>query len=331
MKKSGKLLLSILLTVTSSTSVCVARDFTSADLKKMTDAADYIVRQKPAASVLDSLLSTLPEMTLADALPLIDESMSLPYAAKIVDAIYMTDNLKKGYPLEEARDAISFTTHFPFRRPNSHDFKKLNDVFNSSNETLHKAYLAKMPFVFRNSGAMPELMALQPLISQKTADSPEKTEAIAVFDGYAPLAGGKQAPTVTLTDENGKEFRFSDYKGKTVVIDVWATWCHNCLKKMPDFIALRDTYSGDDRVVFLTVSIDRRSNHDRWLNSSAKQSIKGDNNLIAESDETSEFEKIYKIGGIPRYIVIGPDGNLAEAFAPGPGEDLKKLIDSTIE
>lgn len=300
------------------------------NINRIIEVADYIISHKPSELKTDSLVSILPLLSIDDVIAVVDSGMTDGQITKTVDAVHMVNNLKKGYTLEESRDGVSFTTLFPFRIPNALDIDKLKDIFNSDSEILHKTYLSKFQFLFRNCGALPGLLGLREVIENNVADCREKAVTLAVFDEYAQLKAGSVAPHAVFVDSYGTVHDFSEYSGCTVVIDVWATWCHNCLKKMPAMMEIRDDYADKGNVIFLTVSIDRRDKHDLWDRLSEKYSLHGVNNLIIDSDCQSEFEARYKIFGIPRYIVIGPDGRLVDAFAPGPGDELKKIIDSTL-
>ncbi|WP_456443157.1 TlpA family protein disulfide reductase [Caldithrix abyssi] len=66
-----------------------------------------------------------------------------------------------------------------------------------------------------------------------------------------------EAPAFTLNDLNGKEVSLSDFKGKVVFVNFWATWCPPCRKEIPAFIELIDKY-GDDGFVILGVAVDPR-------------------------------------------------------------------------
>lgn len=63
-----------------------------------------------------------------------------------------------------------------------------------------------------------------------------------------------KAPDFKLKTTNGKNIRLSDYKGKIVIIDFWATWCAPCRKGIPDLIDLQNEYK--DKVIVIGISLD---------------------------------------------------------------------------
>ena len=85
-----------------------------------------------------------------------------------------------------------------------------------------------------------------------TASQPARSEAA---EGVCS-AGAKLANlNLTLKDIHGKPFTLSDYKGKVVLLDFWATWCPHCLKEIPGFIDLYNTYQSRGLVV-IGISMD---------------------------------------------------------------------------
>ncbi len=83
--------------------------------------------------------------------------------------------------------------------------------------------------------------------------------ALFVAAAGAPLradeAGGP-APDWTLKNLDGQDVSFSQFKGKVVVVDVWATWCGPCIMEIPGYIALQKKY-GKAGLVIVGVSLDR--------------------------------------------------------------------------
>lgn len=75
-------------------------------------------------------------------------------------------------------------------------------------------------------------------------------------DKAPPGPSAKSAPSFTLQDLNGKQVSLSDFKGKVVILDFWATWCPPCVKEIPHFIALYEQYK-DQGFAIVGISVDR--------------------------------------------------------------------------
>jgi peroxiredoxin len=74
-------------------------------------------------------------------------------------------------------------------------------------------------------------------------------------DKAPPGPSAKSAPSFTLQDLNGKQVSLSDFKGKVVILDFWATWCPPCVKEIPHFIALYEQYK-DQGFAIVGISVD---------------------------------------------------------------------------
>ena len=69
--------------------------------------------------------------------------------------------------------------------------------------------------------------------------------------------GGKKAADFTLKTLDGKNVKLSDYKGKVVIVDFWATWCPPCRKGVPDLVAIQKEYK--DNLVIIGISLDQQN------------------------------------------------------------------------
>ena len=138
---------------------------------------------------------------------------------------------------------------------------------------------------------------------------------------------GNAAPDVELTTPEGKKVQLSSLiQGKFTYIDVWATWCGPCCKEIPFVEKLVEKYKGNDKVQFLSISIDQ--NEKAW-----KAKLEKDKpqwaQFIIQGEVEAAFSKAWGITGIPRFIMINPDGTIFNGDATRPSDpETAKTIDA---
>ncbi len=138
------------------------------------------------------------------------------------------------------------------------------------------------------------------------------------------------APNFSLLDTKGKRVSLTDYKGKIVVLDFWATWCIPCLEAFPGMNKLIKNYQNDKDVVFLFINTSETFTKDltKKINSYLKKQRYNFHVLL---DEKSTFDgvSIYKTNNsygaeaIPLKVVIDKDGNIRFKSAGYLGSDEK--------
>ncbi len=112
---------------------------------------------------------------------------------------------------------------------------------------------------------------------------------------------GHPAPDFTLVDLEGNEVALSDFRGKTVFINFWATWCPPCRAEMPEIEAVHQEYK-DRGVVVLGVDISEPV-------STVRQYIqKGGFSWTIVLDSTGEVARNYQIAAIPTSFFIDGEG-----------------------
>ena len=246
--------------------------------------------------------------------------------ARFADHYFTLQAMKRGCTFDASRDGIEMTVFFPIRGLNENDYQKLQTIFTSKNDDLHTAYLKKMMHMLSSNGCNNELLAIRNLIEKNVAESKQKEKIMTLYDSYATIMPGTQAPDVAFKDAEGNRYTISNFKGKVIVIDVWATWCGSCLKNMPKFMELINTFKDNRDVVFFTVSTDSDELKDKWLEAIEKHKMGEMLNLTPDRNSTSHFEDKYFVSSVPRYIVIDKEGKIVSAFAPKPGKELEKII-----
>lgn len=123
----------------------------------------------------------------------------------------------------------------------------------------------------------------------------------------------EQFSEVTLKKEfediQGAKVTFKDilarHKGSPVVIDVWASWCPDCIKGFPELKKLQQKYPNSS---YVFLSLDKTK--DKWTEAIKKYDLKGNHYYLNEK-MSGEFGKSIKLDWIPRYIIVDTDGNIA--------------------
>ena len=94
------------------------------------------------------------------------------------------------------------------------------------------------------------------------------------------------------------------YEEKTIVIDVWASWCSDCIKGMPKVKALQEQYPD---VVYLFISMDKT--YEAWKSGIEKYDVKGEHYLTSDGMK-GVFGKSINLDWIPRYMVVDKTGRI---------------------
>ncbi|MDF1507673.1 thiol-disulfide oxidoreductase ResA [Robertmurraya sp. DFI.2.37] len=122
-------------------------------------------------------------------------------------------------------------------------------------------------------------------------------------DDIQKVAVGKKAPDFVLTDMNGEQHRLSDYEGKGVLLNFWATWCKPCEREMP-YMDKQYQENQEEDVQILAVNIGESN---VVVNEFIK---KHDLTFPILNDKKQEVQTVYGIGNLPITFLIGPDGNV---------------------
>ncbi|MEC3908159.1 TlpA disulfide reductase family protein [Tamlana sp. 2201CG12-4] len=148
------------------------------------------------------------------------------------------------------------------------------------------------------------------------------------YNKLTAIAKGKPSPKfVNYENYKGGTTSLDDLKGKYVYVDVWATWCGPCKREIPFLKEVEQKYHGKN-IEFVSVSIDRVSDHEKWK-TMVKDKELGGIQLFADNDWNSKFVKDYQIQGIPRFILIDDQGNIVDPNAPRPSSpELEQLLNT---
>lgn len=114
---------------------------------------------------------------------------------------------------------------------------------------------------------------------------------------------GAEAPAFTLTDDKGNAVSLSDYRGKYLLIDFWASWCAPCRASFPLVEELYTRYAGDNLDI-LGLSLDR--SEDAWRKALEQEKCP----WTQVVDLNGDVAKEYAVSAIPMMVLVDPDGRI---------------------
>ncbi len=143
--------------------------------------------------------------------------------------------------------------------------------------------------------------------SEEASESPSAEPSEDASESATTLADLPPVPDFELTSMDGETYTLSDYTGKTVVLNFWASWCPPCKAEMPDFQELHDNYAEEDVVPLM-------------LNQTFGRETKADADKFIEENEYT-FPVLYDYGEVgysifgvqsyPTTVVINSEGYLS--------------------
>lgn len=126
-------------------------------------------------------------------------------------------------------------------------------------------------------------------------------------------------------DIDNVQRKLSDYKGKVVVIDVWASWCAPCRAEFPSLKKLEEELHGKD-VVFIGLSLDTK--HKDWADMVKAENLLG---VQLYTNREGVIVNDYKVESVPQFIVFSKEGKTVDINAPRPSNPkLKEIIEAEL-
>lgn len=148
------------------------------------------------------------------------------------------------------------------------------------------------------------------------------TGAWAIFENVAePESGrgntiqeGAKAPEFTAVNSTGEQVRLSDYRGKAVMINFWASWCTPCVREMPLVHQIAQDYQNDVETLFVNVG-ESKGTIREFMD---KQAF----DFPVIIDVTGNISGMYRITGLPATMVIDRDGEFRHILLGELTEDI---------
>jgi thiol-disulfide isomerase/thioredoxin len=175
--------------------------------------------------------------------------------------------------------------------------------------------------------------AAKPVAGVEKAAKPEAGTPAEVKTGQMAAFVTKKTPEalpeISFKDASGKDLTLADFKGRTVLLNLWATWCSPCREEMPSLDRLQQAL-GSDKFEVVAISLDKQgaAASQKFLDEVKAKSLK------LYVDATAKSGTNLKLIGMPTTILINKDG-LEVGRLAGPAEwdsdEAKKLIAAAMQ
>lgn len=209
-----------------------------------------------------------------------------------------------------------------YTRPGADSFKEACDK-KVLNDTLKGWYYVKNVLTKAKAFDQPYRDLLEK--NKKYIITDEQKKVLADFAlTIRKFSDGEPALNFTGSTPDGKKVSLSDFKGKVVLVDVWATWCGPCKQQIPALQKLEEEMNGKD-VVFISFSVDEIKNTQKWKDFVLTEKL-GGIQLMGDAAFDSSICTDYSINAIPRFMVFSKEGKILTINAPRPSDPALKVL-----
>ena len=154
------------------------------------------------------------------------------------------------------------------------------------------------------------------------SDRPDKEQLIRKFRDKRYASPGAPLPDAVFEDKNGQEHRLTEFAGKYIYIDLWASWCAPCVAEVPHLQKLEKDLNRRD-IVFVSISLDTK--RENWEKQMEQLHMHGNQWLVRDE----AFADMMNVKGIPHFLLYGKDGTLLDykTARPSSGDLLKSRLE----
>lgn len=194
---------------------------------------------------------------------------------------------------------------------NSNDYPVMEGIVaDIQTSTIQKRLLVRL-YKAMSKDAPSRMKAYLDFIKRYAKDNALIAKAKRKYDEVRQVEAEKKLSKFRFKSTNRESVTLADFKGNYIFIYLWMSSCKDCLKTFKTIEKLSDEFS-DKNIVFLGVSLDKKSKFELWANKVKENGLRGSGEQLFFDQQRAKLVKAYNLSVIPTYVILSPKGEQIE-------------------